>query len=91
MTTVKRHGDRWAVLGDGDTPVAEYETRELAEAAARERGGPVRVDETPDGPNLGSGGAGPERHVRDRDAGIDQRTGGAGSGLDTPRESQAGT
>jgi hypothetical protein len=31
-----------------------------------------------------------ESGVRDRDAGIDQRTGGAGSGDETPREPQAG-
>jgi hypothetical protein len=31
-----------------------------------------------------------ESGVRDRDAGIDQRTGGAGSAEETPREPQAG-
>ena len=86
--TIRRHGDRWALHEDPDaTPVAEYETRELAEAAA---GDDYVVDETPHGEDLGHGGTGPETGVRSRDAGIDQRTGGGGSGHDTPREDQAG-
>jgi hypothetical protein len=90
MITVKRHGARWAVLEGDGPPTAEYETRELAEAAARDMGGEVRVDDSPDGEGLGSGGTGPDTGLPDRDAGIDQRTGGGGSGHETPREGQAG-
>ena len=90
--TVFRHGDRWAVQDDPATaPTAEYETRELAEVAARQIAGDrevvVRDD---DGGDLGRGGGVADREVRDADAAIDGRTAGAGSGDDTPREEQAG-
>ena len=88
-TTIRRHGDRWALYeGDDDTPRAEYATREEAELAT---GGDVEVDDTPRGESLGAGAVGDEdQRVRTRDAGIDQRTGGAGSAEETPREPQAG-
>ncbi len=46
MSTIEvyRHGGRWALRRQGDTmPEAEYETRELAEAAARTRGADIVV------------------------------------------------
>jgi len=91
---VRRHGDRWAVQdGPDSTPTAEYETRELAEAAARQDAGGREVvvhDEAGDS-ELGTGGGLPDGDdVRGRDAGIDQRTGGGGSAAETPREPQAG-
>ena len=90
--TVFRHGDRWAVQEDPDTaPTAEYETRELAETAARQLAGDreVVVREA-DGGDLGSGGGVGRGEAQTSDAGIDERTGGAGSGDETPREPQAG-
>jgi hypothetical protein len=46
--TVRRHGDRWAVLEAGaESPTKEFETREAAELAARGMagGGTVAVSE----------------------------------------------
>jgi hypothetical protein len=90
--TVFRHGDRWAVQDDPETaPTAEYENREQAEMAARQIAGDREIvvrDE--DHGDLGSGGGVMDGDVNDRDGAIDLRTGGAGSGDDTPRESQAG-
>src|SRR4051812_29941445 len=95
---VKRHGERWAVQYDTQTaPTEEYDTRELAELAARnlsgESGREVRViEETGDGqlgqvPDPDTPGAdGPTDH----DAGVHERTGGAGTGTEMPREPQAG-
>lgn len=89
--TIRRHGDRWALHENENAPIAEYETRELAEVAARDRYGDFTVDESVDGPGLGRGSVGEDSgHVRGRDAGIDQRTGGAGSADETPREPQSG-
>ena len=91
---IRRHGNRWALLDNPDaSPVAEYRTRQLAEVAAHHRaeGGEVVWEEDTGDEQLGGGAVGDEdRQVRNRDAGIDQRTGGAGSGADTPREPQAG-
>jgi BirA family biotin operon repressor/biotin-[acetyl-CoA-carboxylase] ligase len=92
---VRRHGTRWAVLDSPDTaPSAEYETRELAEMAARQAAGgrQVVVEEDTGDEQLGTGGGLPadEDDVRGADAGIDGRTSGAGSGTETPREPQAG-
>ena len=91
---VRRHGTRWAVLDRPDTaPTAEYETRELAEMAARQQAGgrQVVVEDDAGDAQLGTGGGLPtDDDVRGADAGIDGRTGGAGSGTDTPRQSQAG-
>jgi hypothetical protein len=92
---VRRHGTRWAVLDSPESaPAAEYETREQAEMAARQQAGDrqVVVDEGTGDAGLGGGGGvpGDERDVRGADAGIDGRTSGAGSGTETPRETQAG-
>ena len=51
---VRRHGGRWSVQDDpSSTPEAEYDTRELAEVAAREKAGEsgreVVIDDTGDG------------------------------------------
>ncbi len=87
---VRPHGQRWAVFEDPEAmPVGEYETRELAEVAARGHAGDggreVRVE---------AGDVEGEPLRRDgpdaRDAALDQRTGGAGAGDDTPRQDQAG-
>lgn len=91
---VRRHGGRWAVqLGPDETPIEEYDTRELAELAARQQadGREIVVDASENDASLGGGG-GTDRGTgpRGADAGIDQRTGGAGSGDETPREPQAG-
>ena len=89
--TISRHGDRWALSEDGGTPIAEYETRELAELAARNRDGDYEIDDTPREECLGGGAIGDETTgVRSSDAGIDQRTGGAGSGDQTTSEPQGG-
>lgn len=87
--TIRRHGDRWALYeGDDDMARAEYGTLDEARLAT---GGDVEVDETPRGEGLGGGAVGDDAdRVRNRDAGIDGRTGGAGSNDDTPREPQAG-
>ncbi len=87
--TIRRHGDRWALYeGDDETPRGEYGTREEAELVA---GPGVEVDETPRGEGLGGGAVGDEdSRVRNRDAGIDQRTGGAGSNAGTTQEPQGG-
>jgi hypothetical protein len=65
MSTIEvvRHGERWAVCEDGGTPIEEYDTRELAEVAARgladERGGAeIVVDDSGD-EQLGRGGVAP--------------------------------
>jgi hypothetical protein len=92
---VRRHGGRWAVQDGPDAaPTAEYETRELAEMAARQDAGgrEVVVHDDASDASLGTGGGLPsdDKDVRGRDAGIDQRTGGAGSDDETPRQSQAG-
>jgi hypothetical protein len=91
---VRRHGGRWAVQDGPDaTPDAEYDTRELAEMAARQRaaGREVVVHDDPGDAQLGGGG-GTDRGSgpRGADGAIDQRTGGGGSADDTPREPQAG-
>ena len=88
-TTIRRHGDRWALYeGDDETPRAEYGTRQEALLAAVDD---VEVDDTPRGEGLGGGAVGDEdSRVRNRDAGIDQRTGGAGSNDSTPQEPQGG-
>jgi len=92
---VRRHGTRWAVVEGTDTaPTAEYETRELAEVAARQQAGGREVvveDDTGD-QALGTGGGVPsaDDDVRGADAGIDGRTGGLGSEDETPRETQPG-
>jgi hypothetical protein len=91
--TVFRHGDRWAVQDNPDTaPTAEYETREAAESAARQLAGDreVVVRDDVDGGDLGHGGGIADREVAGRDAAIDRRTAGHGSGDDTPREEQGG-
>ncbi len=87
--TIRRHGDRWALYeDDDDMPRAEYGTREEAELAA---GDGVEVDDTPRDENLGGGAVGDEDdRVRNRDAGIDQRTGGAGSNENATQEPQGG-
>jgi hypothetical protein len=92
---VRRHGGRWAVQDGPDaTPDAEYDTRELAETVARQRAGGQEVvvhDDDDDEAGLGGGG-GTDRGSgpRGADGAIDQRTGGAGSADETPREPQAG-
>jgi hypothetical protein len=91
---VRRHGGRWAVQDGPDaTPDAEYDTRELAETAARQRAGGREVvihDGGDDAELGGGGGADRGRGPRGADGAIDQRTGGAGSADETPREPQAG-
>jgi hypothetical protein len=94
---VKRHGDRWAVQdGDDTAPIEEYDTRELAEVAARQQAGDggreVRVDESSGDEQLGQV---TEPDVEDEqpmegDAGVHERTGGAATGTEMPREPQAG-
>ena len=77
-TTIRRHGDRWALYeGDDEMPRAEYGTREEALLAG---GDDAEVDDTPArrGPRRRRGRATRTARVRNRDAGIDQRTGGAG-------------
>ena len=88
-TTIRRHGDRWALYeGDDDMPRAEYATRQEAELAG---GDDVEIDDTPRDEGLGGGAVGDEdERVRNRDAGIDQRTGGAGSNAGTTQEPQGG-
>jgi hypothetical protein len=82
---VRRHGGRWAVQdGPHATPRAEYETRELAEVAARQDAGgrEVIIQEDSDDARLGlSDGVreGGEVHWRD-----------PASIPETPREPQAG-
>jgi hypothetical protein len=90
--TVFRRGGRWAVQDDPDTaPTKEYETRELAELAARQMadGREVVVREE-DGGDVGRGGGVEEDGPPSRDVAIDGRTSGAGSRDETPREPQAG-
>jgi len=90
--TIRRHGDRWAVHDpDSSAPDSEYKTRQIAEVAARDKAGDreVVIDETPRDEGLAAADDARGR-PSDRDAGIDQRTGGAGSAQDTPREPQAG-
>ena len=93
---VRRHGGRWAVQdGPDGTPFAEYDSRELAETAARQDAGGREVVVHDDGEGgeaaLGSGGGVPtgEEQPPGRDAGINQRTGPAG-GTETPRSPQGG-
>jgi hypothetical protein len=85
---VRRHGGRWAVSEGGETaPDAEYDTRELAEAAARDRareaGREVRVDESAGDEQLGQ--------VTDPDTPADAgRRRGATDAAEMGREPQAG-
>ena len=96
--TVKRHGLRWAVCDDpGTAPIAEYDTCELAELAAKqmaqESGREVRVVADTGDEQLGRVDR-PDVEDVDADAppadAVDGRTSGAGSREDTPREPQAG-
>ena len=92
---VKRHGDRWAVQeGEGTTPAEEYDTRELAEVAARQLAGgrEVRVDDSADDAQLGQVTEPDVEDERplDGDPGVHERTGGAATGTEMPREGQAG-
>jgi hypothetical protein len=82
--TVRPHHDRWGLYEDGvPTPVAEYDTRELAELAARDRGDEVVVEEgrPRDSATEPQAEGGHDAHPR---------AGGAGPGGDAPREEQAG-
>jgi hypothetical protein len=84
--TVRRHGTRWAVFTGTDTaPAAEYDSRELAEVAARQQaaGREVVVEDEGDTALGGGGGAGDQGdHVEPR---------GPGSTTGDPsRETQAG-
>ena len=94
---VRRHGRRWAVQENPETaPSQEYDTRELAETAARQLAGDsgraVEVDESPRDEQLGqvtqpdAEGATPTEH----DAGVHERTGGSATGTEMPREPQSG-
>ena len=92
---VRRHGDRWAVQeSEGTTPAQEYDTRELAEVAARQIAGgrEVKVIEDTGDAQLGQvrepdvEDAGPP----EGDPGVHERTGGAATGTEMPREPQAG-
>ena len=87
--TIRRHGDRWALYeGDDTMPTAEYATRDEAELSA---GDDFTVDDTPREESLGGGAVGDEdERVRNRDAAIDQRTGGAVSNEGTTQEPQGG-
>jgi hypothetical protein len=94
---VKRHGERWAVQDGGETaPIEEYDTRELAEVAARQRaegsGREVLVDESAGDEQLGQVTEPDVEGERptEGDAGIHERTGGAATGTEMPREGQAG-
>ena len=94
---VKRHGGRWAVQDvAGTAPSEEYDTRELAEIAARqlagESGREVRVDASAGDAQLGQV---TEPDVEgeepiEGDAGVHERTGGAATGTEMSREGQAG-
>jgi hypothetical protein len=94
---VRRHGDRWAVQDDAATaPSEEYDTRELAEVAARQLAGDsgreVRVDDSADDQRLGQVTEPDVEGERptEGDAGVHERTGGAATGTEMPREPQAG-
>jgi hypothetical protein len=87
---VRRHGGRWSVQQDAATaPEAEYDTRELAELAARdiagESGREVVVEEEGDG--LDDTGH-PAPAGRGGSAGAGQA--GASADDELPREPQAG-
>lgn len=87
------HGGRWAVKESPEaTPVAEYETCELAEVAARqlagERGTDVVVDRDASGEPAGPENVHAEDEPRGGD-GIDQRTGDT-RGTEEARAPQAG-
>lgn len=89
---VRPHGDRWAVYENVDgPPTGEYGTREAAELAARGHvegtDRDIRVDDT--GAEATDHGVQRGHPIAGNPA-LDQRTGGAGSGADTPREDQAG-
>jgi hypothetical protein len=94
---VKRHGQRWAVQHSSQTaPAEEYDTRELAEVAARrlagESGREVRVVESSGDEQLGQVTEPDveDQRPREGDPGVHERTGGAATGTEMPREPQAG-
>jgi hypothetical protein len=94
---VRRHGDRWAVQDTASTaPSEEYDTRELAEVAARQLAGnsgrEVRVDDSAEDQQLGQVTEPDVEGERptEGDAGVHERTGGAATGTEMPREPQAG-
>jgi Uncharacterized protein conserved in bacteria (DUF2188) len=87
---VRRHADRWAVQDDPRTaPAEEYETRELAEIAARdlarESGREVVVHDAPDHPD-DSDDRGPSDQGESPSAGTNVGV----PDDETPREPQAG-
>ena len=82
---VKRHGDRWAVDdGSGTAPAEEYDTRELAEVAARQLAGgrDVRVVDASGDEQLGQ--------VTDPDVEGREPESGRLESSEVPREPQAG-
>jgi hypothetical protein len=94
---VRRHGQRWAVQDNLDTaPAQEYDTCDLALVAAKqlagESGREVEVIQDSGDEQLGQvtdpdvRDGGPTEH----DAGVHERTGGAATGTEMPREPQAG-
>ena len=94
---VEPHGGRWAVRdAPGATPIAEYETCELAELAARdlaaEHGAEVVVNREGAGAFERPANAHPEEHETDLEAGVDPvdiRTGDV-RGTEEARAPQAG-
>ena len=94
---VEPHGGRWAVKdAPGAMPVAEYETCELAEVAARqlaeERGAEVVVNREGVGEFERPANAHPEEHEADLAEGVDPvdvRTGDV-RGTEEARTPQAG-
>ena len=73
---VEPHGGRWAVRdAPGAMPVAEYETCELAEVAARqlaeERGAEVVINREGAGPGERPANAHPEEHETELAEGVD--------------------
>jgi hypothetical protein len=94
---VKRHGERWAVQDNqGTAPSEEYDTRELAEVAARQLAGDsgreVRFEDGGGDRQLGQVTE-PDvegEEPQEGDAGVHERTGGAATGTEMPREGQAG-
>ena len=94
---VEPHGGRWAVKESPDaTPIAEYETCELAEVAAKqlasERGAEVVVNREGAGRFERPANAHPEEHETDLAQGVDPvdvRTGDV-RGTEDARAPQAG-
>ena len=94
---VRRHGQRWTVQDNPDTaPAQEYDTCDLALVAAKQlaeaSGREVEVEKDTGDEQLGQvtdpdvRDGGPTEH----DAGVHERTGGAATGTEMPREPQAG-